>query len=673
MNKSIPYFPSILFVLAVSVQAADWNVLRTYEFGNDLTPLIAIEKEVRQSTATPQARAETAEKLASFLAEDTPYPGRQFACMQLRFVATAKEVPALARLLESEQDSENARMVLQKISGEEALVPLRKALKTFKGRALCGIIESLAARKDVKSLPDLTGHLKSDDPNVVAAATAALGAFGGEGEQALERAKGSVPEFVRSAALLRIAGAYQAQGDAEKAKKLYTELTDREVPSANRRAAYSGILSLLPGEERKKTIYQWFFDDSAEKNIVAATYLHDLSEEQLNSLFSRVSELSTRSKIVFYEFFAEREDKRLVETLRKAMEGNDPVERLSAVRAIGKTRDGSLIPYLLEALKQDDAMRTAAMDAFRALPVDLTGDVLLKALEMPDVRNQVLELLAVMKYYNAINPLIKMAQTGDTAVCEPVIAALGKLCDPDDSDIPRMIELYFLSRPGAHREQVERAIVVISERDSDENRRGDRILKHLEKRKDGLSEDVLITVLPLLGKLGNKKIAEIVLPMTRSDNPAARRAAVRALCNWPNAGYLEDLWKIATEDASPQYRQWALRAYVRVATLKSERPESETLAMLQKAIKAAVTDSDKQWCLSRAVAIRTMPSVEWAASYLDDPVLAQTACSVLADLGHHRFLREPNKDKFDPILLKVERTARDKDIVEHVKKSRLGM
>jgi len=54
-------------------------------------------------------------------------------------------------------------------------------------------------------------------------------------------------------------------------------------------------------------------------------------------------------------------------------------------------------------------------------------------------------------------------------------------------------------------------------------------------------------------------------------------------------------------------------------------------------------------------------------------VLAQTACTVIVELAHHRFLREPNKAKFEPILLKVERTATDKDVAERAKKSRLGM
>jgi hypothetical protein len=60
-------------------------------------------------------------------------------------------------------------------------------------------------------------------------------------------------------------------------------------------------------------------------------------------------------------------------------------------------------------------------------------------------------------------------------------------------------------------------------------------------------------------------------------------------------------------------------------------------------------------------------------TYLDDSNLAQTACEVIVKLAHHRFLRQPNKAHFEPILKKVEATVRDKSIAELAEKARLGM
>ena len=75
----------------------------------------------------------------------------------------------------------------------------------------------------------------------------------------------------------------------------------------------------------------------------------------------------------------------------------------------------------------------------------------------------------------------------------------------------------------------------------------------------------------------------------------------------------------------------------------------------------------------RAASVRTLATVDWVAGYLDDPELAQTACKTIVELAHHRFLRQPNKAHFEPILRKVEATAKDKSVAGLAEKARLGM
>jgi hypothetical protein len=157
-----------------------------------------------------------------------------------------------------------------------------------------------------------------------------------------------------------------------------------------------------------------------------------------------------------------------------------------------------------------------------------------------------------------------------------------------------------------------------------------------------------------------------------SDDPAAKASAVRALCNWPNAEVADRLWAMATGKDGETSRQ-ALHAYVRVVTLKSDRPTSETLARLQKAMGLAQTPEDKQWVLRRAATVRTLDSVRWIAGYLDDSTVNQAACQSIVELAHHRFLRHPNMDQFGPLLEKVSRTSKDSGVVERAKKYRLGL
>ncbi len=110
-----------------------------------------------------------------------------------------------------------------------------------------------------------------------------------------------------------------------------------------------------------------------------------------------------------------------------------------------------------------------------------------------------------------------------------------------------------------------------------------------------------------------------------------------------------------------------------MVTLPNNRPAAETLAMLKNAMKLADASDNRQWILTRAASVRSLATVDWVAGYLDDPELAQTACKTIVELAHHRFLRQPNKAHFEPILRKVEATAKDKSVAGLAEKARLGM
>lgn len=655
---------------------AAWDKIKTYQYGDDFKPLLIVEDDVQRSIANPETQAKTAARLAALLNDQTSYPGRQFVCMQLRLVGSAAQVPILAEYLNKEQDRENARMALEDIHCPESLVPLRKALETFKGDALAGVVNSLGMRRDAESIPVFVKLIGDADPTVSAAAATALGRFGDRGLDALKKAEGAAgtpAKIVAGGALIDAAADLAAAGKKAEASAIYNTLAASGVPRGVRRAALEGALRLLSDAEQKKTVAEWFLDDDADKNTIAAARLKSLSDEQFDELFEKVDKMSPRAKVVFYEVAGERQGAQWTQILLRSLQSRDAAERLTALRTLGKRGEAATIPALFDAMKGDPAESAAAAEGLARFSRETIGPLLLEKLTDPQLTAPILDVLAALKYYEAIEPLIRLAASADDKVADPAITGLSRLCDPDESDLGRLVELYLKSRPGTHRSKIERAVVVVSEKNRDVDGRGDLLLALLKKRDGGLSDTVLVTTLPLLGKVGNKNIADIVRPLTQSGNAELRQAAVRAFCNWPNAEFLDDLWKIATESASPQHRSWALRAYIRVATLKSNRPESETLDMLKKAMAKAENVADRQFCLSRTSAIRTMDSVDWAASYLDNPDLAQAACTAIVELAHHRFLREPNKDKIVPILEKVEKTAKDQSIVERANKSRLGM
>jgi hypothetical protein len=98
--------------------------------------------------------------------------------------------------------------------------------------------------------------------------------------------------------------------------------------------------------------------------------------------------------------------------------------------------------------------------------------------------------------------------------------------------------------------------------------------------------------------------------------------------------------------------------------------------MLEQAMDLAADSpaEDRGYILERtAAAVRSMDAVEWIASYLDEPSLAQAACRALVELAHHRSLRQPNKDRFDTILNRVATTTTDPAIADRARRYGLGL
>lgn len=92
------------------------------------------------------------------------------ACQQLAVVGNDNAVPALAELLADEKLSHYARFALEPMPGQAADDALRAALEKVKGNLLIGVINSLAKRRDRRSVEALAKFVHDPDMEVARAA-----------------------------------------------------------------------------------------------------------------------------------------------------------------------------------------------------------------------------------------------------------------------------------------------------------------------------------------------------------------------------------------------------------------------------------------------------------------------------------------------------------------------
>lgn len=657
-----------------SATDAEWQAMARYEYGQDMAPLLAIDREVIGAMASPAARSACAARLAALLeAEGTTPAAKQYICLQLRQVGTAAEVPLLTRMLADPQTSQMARYALESIPGEESPAALRDSLSVLQGDLLVGAINSLAARKDVKAVARLKELASGGDDKVAGAALWALGNIADLESAAyvLEKAGAdSGPLSLQAAVcLLRAAEALASTGRADTAMLIYKNLSAPGQPTGIRRAALAAILKQEKDEgRRRETVVAWLSDSDAERCDAAASCLGALPEAELDRLAANLSQLPEKSRPVLIAALAVRKKKDALPLLLPLVQNGDGETKLAAVLALGQSGDIAAVPILTDCLAAEESVAAAARQSLTLLPREAVGTAMLAALaERPEIRGPVLEVLKQLKYYEAIDPLLEIAAKGDAAAYEPALAALAEIADPDMQDLSRLLKL-MTAVQGKHRDQVERTIFIVCRKAPAADRA--KVLLDVLGEPDAAG---LPPYLPLLGRLGGKKTLEIVTAAMQSDDAELKAAGVRALCNWPDASVADRLLSLAETSKDNSHRTWALRAYVRVVTLKSNRPESETLEMLQKAMTLAAADAERRLIIERAAAVRTIDSLRWITPYLDDPALNQAACMATVELAHHRFLRTPNRAEFAAALQKVVKIANDPQVVERAKRYLLGM
>lgn len=671
---------SVLLLLAVTLAAGAaaaelspddaWKALPKYEYGHDMAPLLVLDQQAIASMRTPAARAAFAARLAGVLssAEATP-AARQYACLQLRQVGTAAEVPLLARLLARPEMAEHARQTLEAIPGDVSLAALRNALPGAAGAERVALIQSLARRRDAKIVPQLIELTNSKDVATATAAIDALGSIANTEAIASLRKLAETKPSASTVPLLRAADSLAALGKNPEADSMYASLAEKGVSPAARRAAAEGQLRLAK-EGAAALIAAWFVGSDADRRAVAAGHLAKLDSARFDQLVGRLSELSDASKLILIETLAARNDPRVAELARGALTSSDPALQRFGIRCLGRSGDASSITFLLESLAKGGETASAAQDALCRLPRPAVTSALLKTLKAhPELRPAVVEVLKQLRCYEAIDPLVALARSDDPAVYDVALDGLRGIADPDNTDLSRLVKLLFDVPAGRQRDEVEKTIAIVCDKLPQGKDHAEPVLAVLAKVG---RVDPAVT-LPLFGRLGGPKALAAVEAAMRQSDAVTHQAAVRALCNWRTAEVADRLWQLANEADSAEHRQWALRGYVRVVTLKSDRPEIETLAMLKKAMAAAKAPEDRQLILNRASNIRTIETVEWLAGYLDDPQVNQAACRALVELAHHRFLRQPNMNRFGPLLEKVKRTAKDPALVERAEKYRLGM
>ncbi|MBM4033482.1 MAG: DUF1080 domain-containing protein [Planctomycetes bacterium] len=602
--------------------------LRSYDYGQDISPLVAIEALVDQSSNAAAQRKELTAQLVAILQEPkTPIAAKQFICRMLERIGTDEHVPLLATLLAEPQIADDARRALEQIPGDAASAALRDALAKAQGDFRTGVINSIGERRDRKAVEPLAKLIGTPDAK---AAIRALGKIGtAEAAAALTRGRDASPTELAEAlchAQLRCADALAAAGDAKAADAIYLDALGQKEHVLFRIAALAGLVKTRREKAAPMAIEALTDPNPQLRGAARALARQFAGKEFAASLLSLLKKADAQAQVAIIETLAERRDAAALEPVTKLTESLDDPVRLAAIRALGQLGNRTTLDLLARlAAEGTGAAQQTAKEAIATLRERSTSPEMVVALAGAVNKGEtalaveLIDSLAARRFRDAVPMLNSFASRQGGEVRLACLKALGALAEPNH--FPFLIDHILTAKDEAEAKAAEDAATKLASRIT---RRTDRVGPLMEAMK-GADAGKVPALLRLLGRDSGPDILAVMRKWAGGTHEAARDAAVRALADWPSDEAADDLLKLAKEAKEPTHRAIALRGYLRLAG---------TAKRLEQAAPLIKAREDKLAFLAALAEAREPAALAIATRYLsDDQVRAEAilACLKLAD------------------------------------------
>jgi len=623
-----------------------------FKYGESRAALADAERMIPPLATDAAQRKAIEKRLIALLNGEGTNDGKAFVCRQLSFVGSAEAVPSLAKLLPDKEMSHHARIAIERIPGDEAVAALRNALGKVQGALLVGVINSLGERRDAAAVPELSKLVGAADEAVAEAAVAALGKIGGaEAVKAIAAARTKASEKLRPVATdayLLCAEQFVAAGKKADAAAIYKEVYDGEKKDHLCVAAFRGLLATGDQAAWALVIEALAAYDPKMWGVAAAFAREIPGTEATKALAAALGKLAPPAQVLLLGALAARGDAAALPAVLDAAKSKEESVRVAALGALGRLGNASCVP-LLAGLAA--AGQGAEQSAARKSLVELRGKDVDPALtaaagagEAP-VRTELIRALAARNTTAAVPVLLKAAEDADKTIRTEAMNALGVLADA--KALPALVKLLVETKADDERANAEKAVVATCRRVEDKEAATAPVLAALP----GVGAPVRCALLRVLAKVPSAKGLEALRAAVKDADAAAKDVAIRGLADWPDAAPMPDLVAIARTAEGQVHKVLALRGFIRMAALPSDRPAEQTAKLFADAMTLAASPDDKKLVLAALANVNHTAALDLAIGCLSDAALEVEAATAVVQIAKN--VRKTNRDAAKAALQKV--------------------
>ncbi len=365
--------------------------------------------------------------------------------------------------------------------------------------------------------------------------------------------------------------------------------------------------------------------------------------EVTKALAQELPKLGPTAQVQLLSALADRGDALALPAVIEAGKSQDESVRVAAVKAIGQLGDASGVPMLAErAAATKGAEQKAARESLYRLRGPEVDAAILQSLQSarPEVKVELVSAIGERNIGGSIDALLQAARDEDRKVRVESLKVLKIVARPDD--MPALLNLLLEVKGDSDRTEAEKTVAAVAHKIEDKTRQAAAVLAVLPNVKDNPNRASLLRV---LGRIGDSSALPALRTALSNREAEIQDAAIRALSDWPTPEPVPDLLKVAQTAESPRYKVLALRGFVRLLGLESDRPAEETIDLYKKAMDLAGDAQEKKRVLSGLAATKSPAALNMAAAYLDDLALHQEAESAAVQIARGTYTTDPQRTR----------------------------
>jgi HEAT repeat protein len=581
-------------------------------------------------------RSECSKAIANRLWPDTGTLARVWLLRQLERIGRAEAVPMVAKCL-ADKDAvirESARRALQKNPAPEANAALRDAFGSADTPAWrVALINALAERRDTSNLGLLTTEAGSDNDEVRIAAVVGLAKLGdkaaaGPIEVAMNRGSPRA-RIIATDSYLRLAETLAAKGDKAGALDIYGKMF-----SGGGHTKCAAILGI--GQTGSAGDVPVLLDALANPDakirgacVEALCLLKD--KDVTAAIAAKLASAGSQVKPALLQALAGRGDKSTGPLFIAAAEDADENVRVAALAGLRTVGDASAVPLLVKAIVAGGKTQETARQSLQLLSGSGVDAALLGLMDQqePKVRIEIIRVLVARHVVAATQSLLKAAEDADGGVRNEAIRALGEL--GPTSALAGVAAVLVKTADAGSRNEAANALVNIANRDRDFDGRTEPVLRALAA-SNGPAK---FSLLSALGRIGGRNALRYMRAAVKDPDEKVRDAAIRALAEWPDASAADDLLALAKTAATETHRVLALRGYIRVCSIRTDRPAADTAKMLIIGIETAKRPDEKRQALGGLAQVPHISALPAVVPCMADEALKEEAAVAAVYIGHY--------------------------------------